>query len=214
MGSVKFQRKNPNDLRATIVACHICDTLHHIEALTDGKVAKCSNCRSRLLAHSKGGLDTPLALFLAAIPLFLVGNLFPLLTLDVQGLTQSTTITGASASLYNEGMGILGAIVWFTSVVGPGIIVLASCYVLLGLKYSRRLPYLRGLLIWTTHLTVWGMMDVFLLGILVALVKLVGLASVIPGPGLFAYGLLIFVVAAATAKLEPILMWQRLEELT
>jgi paraquat-inducible protein A len=55
------------------------------------------------------------------------------------------------------------------------------------------------------------MLDVFMLGILVSLVKLMGMADVVFGPGLYAYTLLLFSFAAATARLEPHLLWDRLE---
>jgi paraquat-inducible protein A len=198
---------NDHELHSTVIVCHFCDHAQRIGGLPLGRVVRCGRCKSRLYTRPRSGLNSSFALLLAAVPLFFIGNLFPLLTLEIQGRSQTTTITGASFSLYEADMAALALIVWFTTVIGPAIVVASQIYVLIALQFSWRLPFLRPLLVWTTHLSIWGMMDVFLLG------KLVGMADVVPGPGLYAYTLLIFVTAAGTAKLEPHLMWQRLERM-
>jgi paraquat-inducible protein A len=55
------------------------------------------------------------------------------------------------------------------------------------------------------------MMEVFMLGILVSVVKLAGMASIVPGISLFAFLALIFVLAASSASLDPHLVWERVE---
>ena len=202
-----------HELQSTVIVCHFCDKAQIIGALPLGRGVKCGRCQTRLYTRPRNGLRSSFALFLAAIPLFFIGNLFPLLTLEIQGRAQTTTITGAAYALYEADMAELGLLVWFTTVIGPAMVVASQIYVLFALQFSWRLPFLRPLLVWTTRLSVWGMMDVFLLGILVAMIKLIGMAHVVPGSGLYAYTLLIVAAAAGTAKLEPHLMWQRLERM-
>jgi paraquat-inducible protein A len=55
------------------------------------------------------------------------------------------------------------------------------------------------------------MMEVFMMGILVALVKLGHMATIVPGVSVFSFGGLIFVMAAAFSTLDPPLLWQRLD---
>jgi paraquat-inducible protein A len=57
----------------------------------------------------------------------------------------------------------------------------------------------------------WGMMEVFMIGILVALVKLGHMATIIPGISVFSFGALIFVLAAAFMSLDLPLLWDRLD---
>jgi paraquat-inducible protein A len=57
----------------------------------------------------------------------------------------------------------------------------------------------------------WSMMEVFLIGIVVAVTKLHDMAEVIPGPSLFAFVALILVLAGAMASLDPAAVWERLE---
>jgi paraquat-inducible protein A len=173
-------------------------------------VARCTCCGGRLFGNPRGGLDVPLGLMSAALLLYLIANLYPLLTLEVQGQHHTTTLSGASLSLYRADMGLLAAVVWVTSVIMPGLIIGISLYVLGALRLRLRLPGLRSLLAIVTRLNPWGMMDVFMLGVVVALVKLVGLASVVPGPGLYAFAGLIVIFAAAATRFEPHLLWEEL----
>lgn len=202
-----------NTADSVLVACEECDTLQRVQGPPPGGVARCLCCGARLYANPRCGVEVPLALMLGALVLYLIANLDPLLTLELQGNSRSTTLSGASWSLYQDGMWLLAAIVWFTSVLAPGLAIVSSLYVLGALHFSRRLPALKPLLAGFCRLNPWGMMDVFMLGVLVALVKLMGQASVILGPGLFALSLLILVFAAAAARLEPHLLWERVEGL-
>ena len=196
-----------------LAACHECDALQEIRRLPPGGVALCPCCGARLYANPKGGLDAPLALSIGSLVLFLIANLSPLLSLKVAGRTQETNLSGASWALYQADMGALAAAVWVTSVLGPGLIILASLYVLSALRLDLPLPFVRPVLILISRLQPWGMMDVFMLGVLVSLVKLAGMADVVLGPGLYAFTAPIFFFAAAMARLEPHMLWERLEKL-
>jgi paraquat-inducible protein A len=195
---------------ATLVACHECDTLHHLPALRPGRTLRCSTCNAVLLNYPKGGLDRPIALYLAAAILFIFANVFPFLTLDIQGREEMTTLIGASTALYRAGMGELAVVVLITSVLGPALVIASCLYVLFGVRLHLQLPGLRTILSWVSHLEPWGMLDVFMLGVLVSFVKLAGMATIHIGLSLYAFVGLIFVSAAATAALEPQLLWQKI----
>ena len=196
----------------SLAVCQECDTLQQVADLPAGTTANCICCGSKLFSHPRGGLVVPLALMLACSILFLVANLFPLITLDIKGISQAATLSGAALSLYREDMKLLAAIVWITSVAGPGVIIFSALYILTALRLALRLPGVKALLILLSHFQPWGMMDVFMLGMLVALVKLGGMAEVIPGVGVMAFAALVFLFAAAMSKLEIPFLWQRLEQ--
>jgi paraquat-inducible protein A len=163
-----------------------------------------------LVRNPKGGLERPIALNLAALVLLLAANVFPFLTLEISGRDQSTTIVGASWALYEAGMAPLALVVLITTLIGPALLVISSLYVLLGVRSALPLPMLREMLAWISHLRPWGMLDVFMLGVLVSSVKLAGMADMVMGPALYAFGALLLVSAAAMSALEPHILWQRL----
>ena len=193
-----------------LIACHECDTLHRIPALAPGRSAHCSCCGALLLHNPKGGLDRPIALNIATLILLVLANVLPFLTLEISGREQTTTIIGASRALYEAGMGPLAVVVVITTVIGPALVVTSSLYVLLGVRLGLALPMLRSTLSWISHLQPWGMLDVFMLGVLVSSVKLAGMADMVMGPALYAFASLIVVSAAAMSAFEPHLLWQRL----
>jgi len=197
--------------RMALIICNECDTLQKASSLPPGTNAQCSCCSSILYTNRPGGLDTPLALMTSSLVLFLLANLFPLLTLEIQGLSQTTTITGAALALFREEMELLALVVWITSVLLPGVIISSAVYVLLALRLSLNLPALRQLLLAISHIQPWGMMDVFMLGVLVALVKLSDTADILPGPGILAFGALVVLFAMAMSRLDIRQMWNRLD---
>jgi len=203
-----IQRQPPQVTDIELIACHECDTLHRIPPLKPGGTARCSCCRSVLLRNPKGGLDRPIALYMAAFILLLVSNTFPFLTLEIQGRSEVTTILGASTALYNAGMGELAVVVFLTSILALALLITSSLYVLLAVRFKLHLPALRTLLAWVSHLEPWVMLDVFMLGVLVAFVKLGNMATMHVGISLYAFVGLILVSAAATSAFEPHVLWQ------
>jgi paraquat-inducible protein A len=196
------------------VACHECDCLQVVPVLPPGRRARCGQCGARLFVQPRGGLDTPLALTVGALALFLIANFFPLLEISIQGHTRSTSFTGAAWTLIDEGMLPLGVIVWLTSVLTPGLVILINLYVLLGVRLRRPWPLLRPLLLSLSLLKPWGMLDVFMLGILVAMVKLGGMAELVVGVGLYAYIPLLVLTVGAAATLELRTLWDGLERMS
>ena len=225
MPGYRYNPCRPNGLTATrhttvnrtvtgtgsLIACHECDTLCRLPALSPGSTVRCRCCNQVLVRYPRGGLQRPLALYFSAALLLILANAFPFLLLDIQGREEVTTILGASIGLYRAGMGELAIVVLITSVLGPALLIFCSLYVLLAVHYRLPLPAVRPVLAWISHLAPWGMLDVFMLGVLVSFVKLAGMATMHMGLSLYAFVGLILVTAAATAAFEPYILWRRLE---
>jgi paraquat-inducible protein A len=193
-----------------MTACHECDALHRIPDLAPGATARCHICGATLAQNPKGGLDRTIALHITALILLLLANTFPFLTLEIGGRQEVTTIFGASKALYNAGMGELAVVVYLTSILAPALMVSSSLYVLLAVRFRKPLPAVRLLLSWTGQLEPWVMLDVFMLGVLVAFVKLGNMATMHTGISLYAFVLLILVLAAASSSFDAQLLWRRL----
>ncbi len=103
----------------------------------------------------------------------------------------------------------ISLLVLLTTIVVPLLQLLVLLYVLLPL-YLNRVPWKLGTVFRFFHgMEPWGMMEVFMIGILVAVVKLVGMAQIIPGTALWSFALLILVLAAVSANLDPRLVWEQ-----
>ncbi len=197
-----------------LVICHECDAVQHLRALPPGSDADCAVCGSHLASNARSGLQVPLALCSAALLLFLITNLAPLLTLDMRGAEISTSLAGTALAMADAEMGALAAVILLSTVLGPGLVLLVQCYVLAALHTGLALPGLRRLLVIISHIAPWGMLDVFLLGVIVALMKLVSMASIVPGPGLYAFGVLIPLLVWVESHIDPHQLWEQMEHLT
>ena len=195
-----------------MIACHQCDLLHRVRPLTHGGVAQCIRCGAVLYRRKKDSLNRTLSLAIAGIILFVVANTYPFLAIKSEGLMQETTLLAGVKELYVQNMWELAALVLITTFLMPFIQLSGMIYVLLPLKFNRlpwRLPFIFRFL---QNIQPWGMMEVFMLGILVAIVKLAKMASIIPGIALYSFAALILVLAGAMASLDPDIVWDRLGE--
>ncbi len=196
----------------SLIACHECDLLHQRQPLPRGATARCIRCGAKLYSRIRNSLDRVLAWTIAGLILFIVANVYPFLTFRLEAQIQETNLITGIIELYNQGMWIVAGVVLLTSILMPLLELTGTLYILLPLKFNLqpwKLPTFFRLI---RSFKPWGMMEVFMVGILVAFVKLSKMAHIIPGIALYAFLALIFVLAASSASLDPHIVWNRLEK--
>lgn len=198
---------------SNLVACPECDALQREIELPKGCAADCARCGAELFRNKAQSLDRTLALILSAAFFFVFANSFPLMELDAQGITTTTTLFGTVLVLQETGWPFIALVVLMTTIVVPLLQLATSLYILVPLKIGfvpRGLPFTVRILdaVWP-----WGMMEVFLLGALVSLVKLTQMATVYTGAALFMIAGYMLLISASVAAFEPRVLWSRVEEL-
>jgi len=193
-------------------ACHECDLLLHelTPPITAGAVS-CPRCGAVLYRVSHDALERTLALTCAALVLLLVGNLFPIVGLNIQGHHVETTVLGAARQLWRDDMPLVALVLLATTVLMPLIELSALAWLLLPLRSGRRPP---GFVMIFRALQLahpWAMVEVFILGVLVSLVKLSHLADVLPGPAIWCFGALMLVLTVLSSLLDHRALWQAWE---
>lgn len=195
-----------------LVACLECDLLHRQAKLPPGGEARCTRCGARLYRGARPDAnERALALALAACILFVLANAFPILGLELQGVRNSATLIGAVKSLWDEGARALATLVFATTVLVPAAELIGLTWVLVALRRGARGWGAVPLLHFIESVKPWGMVEVFVLGVLVSLVKLAHIASVEPGVALFSFGALMALVAATAAAFDADAAWAQLE---
>ena len=198
------------DLKS-LIACHECDLLHQRRSLPPDGMARCVRCGAILYKHKRNSLDRVLSLTMAGLVLFVIANVYPFLTFRLEAQVQETNLITGVVELYQQGMWIVAGVVLLTTIVMPLMELSGMLFVLVPLKLRRR-PWKLALLFRSVRsFRPWGMMEVFMIGILVAAVKLVKMANIIPGIALYAFMVLIFILAAAAAALDPHIIWKTLD---
>lgn len=171
--------------------------------------AICRRCGSTLYAEKGATIQRTLALYLAAMLLFVLANVYPFLTLSMQGLSQSGHLVSSPIALWQSGMPEVAAVIAFFVVVAPAIRIAAGLAVLAPLAVGIRPP-------WAVHgmhimhaMKEWSMPEVYVLGVLVSYVKLAGLASAHFDVSFYAFVLMTVVLTWAQAAFEPHAVWDR-----
>jgi len=186
------------------IACHACDLLQLLPPLPPGGISKCLRCHSVLYRQKLDSLNRALAFSLAGLILLAVAHFFPFLAFRMQGqVTKALLITGV-LNLYAQGMLVVATLVLMTTIVVPAVQLMLLLYVLVPLKFGHvpwRLPQMFRLLL---NLTPWSMMEIFMLGILVSIVKLVGMATIVPGLALWSFALLVVVLAGTNLRRDTL----------
>jgi paraquat-inducible protein A len=197
----------------TLLACPECDCLQREVELPVGHLAQCAQCNAPLYRNKPHTVEHTLAFFAGAAILFVIANMHPLLSLDAQGLRTTTTFIGSSQALYDHGETTLSILVFMTTILFPAVEIAAMIYMLAPLHRGRVPRHLAIVFRAVEAVRPWGMIQVFMVGTLVSLVKLAHIATVIPGPALFSLGGVILLFSAAEASYEPRMLWARAEAL-
>jgi paraquat-inducible protein A len=193
-----------------IVACHECGRLHRLQAVPDGFKATCRRCGGVFYRARPHGIEHALALTFSALVLFAVALASPFMTFDFEGRSQTMTLFTGIEGLYRDGMWPVALTVLLTIVVFPLARLLAGLYVLLPLRLGWQPPAAAYAFRAVRLMAPWAMTEVFILGAIVAYVKLSDLARLEIETGAFALIGAILATAAADAALEPHAVWERL----
>ncbi len=195
-----------------LMACHECDFLQKIPQVPEGAAALCARCGTVLVRNKPKSFQRPLALLVAGAILFVMFNTFPFLTFKQGGLEHRTYVVSGIRDLADQGMPQLAALVAFNLLIAPGLHLLAFLYVLVPVSLNRRAPGMFRVFRYLRLLQPWHMVEIFMLGVLVSMVKLAKMAQIVPGVAVYSLTAFIFVMAAASAAVDPHEVWERWED--
>lgn len=195
-----------------LVACPECDLLMLKPNLNLGEVAECPRCGCELFRLRHRIVGPGLALVLAALLLYFPANFLPIMRLNLLGRVTDDTVWSGVLSLYNSGMQGIAVVVFLCSMAVPLLKLLCQLAVLLCIAVDRAKPL--GMLLYRTyhHLHEWGMLEVYLLGILVSIIKLRDMAELSLGIGLACFAGLLVVQVWLELVMSPHQVWQALSE--
>jgi len=197
-----------------IVTCSICGLVQRMEELQPGMVATCYRCGSTLERRSVNSLARTGAFSLAALILYLPANLYPILQMDYYGSHTENTIWDGCVRLFQDDQWLVAIIVFLASILIPLCKLLGLFFLVVTAKIkSTRWQQERTRVAQIIEVIgPWAMLDVFLLAILVALVRLKQLATVLPGPGVLAFTAVVVLTILASSSFDPKLIWNAQEK--
>jgi paraquat-inducible protein A len=194
-----------------VIVCPACDLAHRNDATTGSRATCCVRCRAPLQRLQTANLDTAIAVAVSALALFWLSNAYPLVALNINGTTRTTTLIGAARGLFDQGFVSLGVLVLLSTVIFPLMQIVGILYLLLPLRRRRRARWQRTVFRLLMHIRAWTFVEVFMLGSVVALVRLTKFATVMPGIALLCCGLLMITLAALSNLVTPPQFWRWVE---
>ena len=194
-----------NEVPAMVV-CEGCDAVYRKAELHAREVARCLRCGTELARHPGAQQHRILPLTVASLVLFVIANLFPIVEIELQGRRSQTTLLGAVLVLNSEGMALVAMLVTATTLLFPLLQLCILFYLLVPMARPKR-PGFSLLVRMMQSLRPWGMIEVFLLGVMVAIVKLSSMATVLPGPALWAF-IGLTVLLTSVLSFDPRSFWE------
>jgi paraquat-inducible protein A len=192
-----------------VLSCHTCGLRQLVEPLAHDRTAACARCGSFLAAGARGSLQATAAFAVAALILYVPANIYPIMRMHFYGAYSESTVWDGVVSLAQHNQWFVAAIVFLASIAIPLVKLGVLLYLVLttALHRRRQLRERTRIYRFVDVIGPWAMLDVFLLAVLVALVKLGTIATILPGPGLIAFACVVVFSMLASASFDPQMIW-------
>jgi paraquat-inducible protein A len=194
-----------------VVTCLTCGQTQRMPEPEPGTAVECCRCRQVIARHKVlGSLTYTAAFSLAALILYMPANIYPILRMQFYGAYSESTIWDGCVTLFQDGEWLVATIVFLASILIPLFKLLGLFFLTFTTRLQSTQRRRQRTLIYRIIEVIgpWAMLDVFLLSVLVALVKLKQLATVLPGPGLLAFTAVVVLTILASASFDPKLIWR------
>jgi len=206
---VTYSIINEPDL-AKLVACPECDLLLEKKPLHAGEVSKCPRCRCVIMSRKKDSVDRTIAVSIAGLISFFPAIYLPLLGLEAAGLRNEASLIECILTILNSKLYFVAVLVILFCLIVPFLRLSIALYLMILVKRDQASRYglklFRHFLEWEE----WGMLEVFMLGMIVSLYKILGLADAIFGYGFFAFSMLLLSATLVSAFVDEQLVWEHL----
>lgn len=191
------------------IACEHCDTLHRHEVIALDEEARCTRCGVKLYRNQTERLSVLLPLVVTGLIVYIVANVFPIAEMDGGGNRNATTLWNAVEALYNYDMPLAAVLVALTTVLFPLMYLTVLAPLLIARARGRQHPSAALALRAAALIRPWAMIEIFMLGAVVALIKVAHMVSLEADIGLWAFAALtVFMTIALSIDLRP--FWREL----
>jgi paraquat-inducible protein A len=185
---------------APLVICEFCDSVYRRVPLRGRDTARCRHCDARLYRSGRADLQRMLALAVAALFVLLIANAYPLMHLEVGDKSSEVTLWEMIVDTYDSNVGVIAPVAAATVLLFPLLQIGLYAYVLLPLLRGRVPLAFIGAMHALRQMQPWTMVEVFMLGLLVAVVKLGSMATSTPGIGMWGFAALTVLLTALNAS--------------
>ncbi len=195
-----------------LIACQQCDALYDKPELKQGQSAKCMRCGSTMLERKIDSIERSFNWSLAGILLLMPAILLPIMGVTLAGQYHHASLLDCILVLIDRGFFMIATLVFLFAIAVPVVRLFGAFYVTYSFKFKKLKPSLLYFFRAFHHLDNWAMLNVFMLGIVVSMYKLIDDTELSVNMGLLAFILWLISSTMASAALDPDYIWQKLED--
>lgn len=197
----------------SLIACHGCDLLVDVGGLVDGELARCPQCGHFLTRVQHDAITRVLAYTISGVIFLVVANAFPFLSFAASGMESVMTLPQTAIELYGHGMTGIALLVAAFIIAIPALVMLLLLLLCIPLHRGLWTPWLVTTARWAFTVYNWAMVEVFIIGVIVSLVKISSMATVTLGVSFWAYAAFSICFTLALATLDRFQCWEMIEQL-
>jgi paraquat-inducible protein A len=204
-----MNKSAPTALNASLVSCHSCHLLSKAASASKGTYAICPRCGTRLHARKPNSIARTWALVIAALIFYIPANVLPITHVISFGKAQSDTIMSGVIYFVKSGSWPIALVIFVASVFVPLLKLFLLTFLLISVQRKskwRRKDRTRLYRV-TEAVGRWSMVDIYVVTILVALVKLGSLATIQAGAGAIFFAGVVIITIFAAMGFDPRLIW-------
>jgi len=192
-----------------LIACPQCDLLHRVGEVRQDSASRCARCNSVLFTPRTGAIERLVALSIASLVLMVVALTFPFLEMSASGFSSKASVLDTISAFAGGFMAPLSLAIAGFIVFLPVLRLVSMIYALWPLVLNRPpAPGASAAFRLASHLKPWSMAEIFMIGVAVALVKMVGMATIVFGPAFWAFGLLVVFVTMIDVMMCERTIWR------
>ncbi len=205
---MKFHGNNLDQL----TACEGCDLLLPATEPPPGHSTVCPRCDTTISGRSTHSIAKTLALSISGLLLYLPALTLPLMTFESLGFRDSTNIVESILIFFHTGYYFVAFMMLISALIFP-LVLLALIFTLsLHLRLKRYPPFLAQIFRTYLKLEEWAMVEVYLLGVMITIIKMSGNAAIYYHPGIFCFSALVLISMAITTVIDKDFFWKKIEK--
>lgn len=189
-----------------IVFCDECDLENAVPKNTDKYY--CHRCHHQLRGIVNPSRAHSLIYAFTALIFFVPALMFPFMSVEMNGIRNSSTIWQGVKSLSLSGSWMIALIVFFASIFIPVIKILILFYLGLPTTNEKNALFKTRLYRFVENIGRWSMLDIFLLAVLIAVLKISPWTHVEPEVGSVLFGFVVIFSVASSATFDPRTIWK------
>ncbi len=197
-------------LHDNITACDQCDTLHSLEASERGQRLRCAQCGCVVMNFHEQGVGRLMAASCSALFMLVFASAFPFLSFSSRGASRSITLFDLVEVLIQQDFLVLGILISLALFVFPVVYLVSVVFLVASFRYAILKPFFQGYFIrWILAIQPWLMLDVFLIGALVALIKMDSFSEVRFDLSFFAFCVYALLLLKTVSLIDRRWLWRQ-----